>query len=170
MNTKERREIPMKKLLSLVLCVLLSVGCFGVNTFAQEATYPRVSHVYTTTDDFASDDWSVDQRGTYLNNGMSSITREDSTHINISGATNATRSCDKVILTLYVEQSSSYATGYSTYKTYHYTADNVYQLAREVSNIKVDKGYYYRVKGVHSVTEGSVTETTNSVTNPIDYR
>ena len=170
MNTKERRETQMKRLLSLVLCVLLSVGCFGVNTFAEEATYPRVSHVYTTTEDFASDDWSVDQRGTYLSNGMSSITREDSTHINISGATNATRSCDKVILTLYVERSTSYATGYGTYKTYHYTAEDVYSLAKEISNIKVDKGYYYRVKGVHSVTEGSVTETTNSVTDPIDYR
>ena len=160
----------MKKLLGLLLSLVLFVGCFGNAVFAQETTYPKVTHVYTSTEDYASDDWSVDQRGTYLNNGMSSITREDSTHINISGATNATRSCDKVILTLYVEQSSSYATGYSTYKTYHYTADNVYQLAREVSNIKVDKGYYYRVKGVHSVTEGSVTETTNSVTDPIDYR
>ena len=160
----------MKKLLSLVLCVLLSVGCFGVNTFAQEATYPRVSHVYTTTDDFASDEWMVDQRGAYLGSGTSSIARADSTHINISGGTNAMQTCDKVILTLYVERSTSYATGYGTYKTYHYTAEDVYSLVKEISNIKVDKGYYYRVKGVHSVTEGSVTETTNSVTNPIDYR
>ena len=170
MNTKERRETPMKKLLSLVLCVLLSVGCFGVNTFAQEATYPRVSHVYTTTDDFASDEWSVDQRGAYLGRGTSSIARAGSSHINISGGTTATQTCDEVTLTLFVERSTSYATGYSTYKTYHYTAENVYSLVKEISNIKVDSGYYYRVKGVHSVTEGSVTETTNSVTNPIDYR
>ena len=160
----------MKRLLSLVLSVLLSVGCFGVNTFAQEATYPRASHVYTTTDDFASDEWTVDQRGAYLGNGTSTIVLADSTHINISGATTCTRTCDKVILTLYVEQSSSYATGYSTYKTYHYTAEDVYQLAKGISNIKVDSGYYYRVKGVHSVTHNGVTETNNSVTNPIDYR
>lgn len=160
----------MKKLLSLVLCVLLSVGCFGVNTFAQEATYPRVSHVYTTTDDFASDEWSVDQRGAYLGSGTSSITREDSTHINISGATNATSTCDKVKLVLYVERSTSYATGYGNYRTYTFNAEDVYSLVKEISNIKVDKGYYYRVKGVHSVTEGSVTETTDSVTDPIDYR
>ena len=160
----------MKKLLSLVLCVLLSVGCFGVNTFAQEATYPRVSHVYTTTDDFASDEWSVDQRGAYLGSGTSSIARADSTHINISGGTNAMRTCDKVILTLYVERSTSYATGYGTYKTYHYTAEDVYSLAKEISNIKVDRGYYYRVAGVHSVTHNGVTETNNSVTDPIDYR
>ena len=160
----------MKRLLSLVLCVMLSVGCLGMNVFAEEATYPRASHVYTTTEDFASDEWSVDQRGAYLGSGTSSITREDSTHINISGATNATRSCDKVILTLYVERSTSYATGYGTYKTYHYTAEDVYSLAKEISNIKVDKGYYYRVAGVHSVTHNGVTETTDSVTDPIDYR
>ena len=160
----------MKKLLSLVLCVMLSVGCFGVNTFAQEATYPRVSHVYTTTDDFASDEWSVDQRGAYLGSGTSSIARTDSTHISISGATTCTRTCDKVILTLYVERSTSYATGYGTYKTYHYTAEDVYQIAKEIANIKVDKVYYYRVAAVHSVTHNGVTETNNSVTNPIDYR
>ena len=43
-------------------------------------------------------------------------------------------------------------------------------LTKEIANIPVERGYYYRVKGVHSVTEGSTTETTNSVTNPIDYR
>lgn len=160
----------MKRLLSLVLCVLLSVGCLGVNVFAEEATYPRVSHVYTTTEDFASDEWSVDQRGAYLGSGTSSITREDSTHINISGATTATRTCDKVKLVLYVERSTSYATGYGTYKTYTYNAEDVYQLVKEISNIKVDKGYYYRVAAVHSVTHNGITETTDSVTNPIDYR
>ena len=160
----------MKKLLGLLLSLVLFVGCFGNAVFAQETTYPKATHVYTSTEDYASDDWSVDQRGAYLGNGTSTIARADSTHINISGATNASQRCDKVILTLYVEQSSSYATGYSTYKTYHYTAEDVYQLVKAVSNIKVDKGYYYRVAGVHSVTHNGVTETTDSVTDPIDYR
>lgn len=160
----------MKKIFSLFLAVMLFAGCFSVNARAEEATYPKVTHNYITTDDFASDDWSVDLRGTYLLNGRSTIARVDSTHINISGNTIATQTCDKIILTLYVERSGSYATGYSTYKTYHYTADNVYQLSKAISNIKVDRGYYYRVKGVHSVTENGVTETTDSVTNPIDYR
>ena len=160
----------MKKLLSLFLAVMLLAGCFTVNAHAEETIYPKVSHNYVTTDDFASDEWSVDQRGTYLLNGRSSISRPDSTHINISGNTNATQTCDKVRLILYVERSTSYATGYGTYKSYSYSADNAYQLGKEIANIKVDRGYYYRVKGVHSVTENGVTETTNSVTNPIDYR
>lgn len=160
----------MKKFLSLALSVMLLVGCFNLNVFAEETVYPKVFHIYETTEDFASDEWSAVQRGAYLGSGTCSITREDSTHINISGNTTATQTCDKVILTLYVERSTSYATGYGTYKSYHFTADNVYQLAKEVSNISVDRGYYYRAFAVHSVTKNGKTETTDSVTNPIDYR
>ncbi|MBQ5674526.1 MAG: hypothetical protein IIV45_05500 [Lachnospiraceae bacterium] len=160
----------MKKIFSLFLAMALLIGCIPVNAHAEEAVYPKVTHNYTTTDNFASDDWSTDQRGAYLGNGRSTIARADSTHINISGNTNATQTCDKVRLTLFVERSTSYATGYSTYKSYSYSADNAYQLGKEISNIKVDRGYYYRVFAVHSVTENGVTETTDSVTNPIDYR
>ena len=160
----------MKKFLCMMLSVLLFMGCFRLPVSAQEVVYPKVTHELTSTEDFARDDWSVDQRGAYLLDGRSSITRTDNTHISISGNTNATQTCDKIRLTLYVERSTSYYTGYGTYKTYSYSADNVYQLTKEISNIKVDRGYYYRVTGVHSVTEGGTMETTNSVTNPIDYR
>ena len=160
----------MKKFLSLFLAVMIFADCFSVNAWAEETIYPKVIHSYTTTEDFASDEWSTTQRGAYLLSGRSAISRPDNTHINISGNTNATQTCDKVRLILYVERSTSYATGYGNYKTYAYSAENVYQLSKAISDIKVDRGYYYRVKGVHSVTENGITETTNSVTNPIDYR
>ena len=160
----------MKKFFSLFLAVMLLAGCFSANAWAEETIYPKVTHSYISTEDFASDEWSTAQRGAYLLSGTSAISRPDNTHINISGNTNGTQTCDKIILVLYVEQSESYATGYYTYKTYAYSAENVYQLTKAISNIKVDRGYYYRVTGVHSVTENGITETTNSVTNPIDYR
>lgn len=160
----------MKKFLSLLLAVMIFAGCFHVNAWAEETVYPKVTHSYISTEDFASDEWSIAQRGAYLLNGTSAISRPDNTHINISGNTNATQTCDKVRLTLFVEQSESYATGYTTYRSYSYSADNVYQLGKEISGIKVERGYYYRVKGVHSVTENGITETTDSVTDPIDYR
>ena len=160
----------MKKLLCAMLSFLLFTTCVSSNVLAAETTYPKVSHVYTVEDDYAADDWSTDQRGTYLGNGRSSITRTSDNMISISGSTKATQTCDKVRLTLYVERSTSYSTGYGNYRTYSYSADNAYQLSKEISNIPVERGYYYRVTGVHSVTEGSTTETTNSVTNPIDYR
>lgn len=160
----------MKKFLCMMLSVLLLAGCMSFSASAAETIYPKVTHEITSTDDFASDDWSVNQRGAYLLNGRSTIGRADNTHIHISGNTKATQTCDKVILTLYVERSTSYSTGYGNYKTYSYSAEDVYKLTKEISNIAVERGYYYRVKGVHSVTEGSVIETTDSVTDPIDYR
>lgn len=160
----------MKKLLCAMLSFLLFTTCISSNVSAAETTYPKVSHVYTVEDDYAADDWSTDQRGAYLASGRSSITRTSNSLISISGNTKANQACDKVRLTLYVERSTSYSTGYSTYKYYSYSADNVYQLTKEIANIPVERGYYYRVKGVHSVTEGSTIETTNSVTDPIDYR
>ena len=160
----------MRKIVSLMLSLVLLTGVFGLDANAAETSYPMTIHELTTTEDFASDDWTVSQRGAYLLNGTSSITRKDSTHMNISGFTNATRTCDEVTLKLYVERSTSYGTGYTTYKYYTYTSDNVYQVAKEISNIAIERGYYYRVTGVHSVLEGNTRETTNSVTNPIDYR
>ena len=160
----------MRNFLSIILSVVLFFGCLGVPAMAKEASYPKTLHTYTSTEDFAADEWTVAQRGAYLLDGTSTITRQSSNLINISGCTNATRVCDEVELTLYVERSKSYATGYSTYKYYSYSADDVYALVKEIINIPIVRGYYYRVKAVHSVTEGSTMETTNSVTNPIDFR
>lgn len=161
----------MKRLLSLVLAVGIIFGSFDFSANAAEmVSYPMGFHTYTSTEDSASDEWRAAQRGTYLMSGTTTIVREDYTHINISGATTATQTCDEVVLTLYVERSKSYDKGYSTYTSFDYEANNVYQLVKEVANIKVERGYYYRLKGVHSVKEGSIRETTDSVTNPIDYR
>ena len=160
----------MKKIVCFLLSMTLIFGCFGLSAHAEETVYPKGSHTFVTTEDCASDEWTVDLRGAYLGGGTSVIAREAVNRISISGATTANRVCDKVVLTLHVERSTSYATGYSTYKTYTYTANNVYQLVKEISNIPVERGYYYRVKGVHSVTHNGVIETTDTLTNPLDYR
>lgn len=159
----------MKKLLGLVLSVTLLAGFFALPLQAQEAIYPKGVHTYTTTDDFSANEWSASQRGAYLLSGTSAIARYGSSSIAVSGCTNATKYVDKVRLTLYVERSTSYATGYGNYRTYTYSAEDVYSIVREISNIPVEKGYYYRVKGVHSVTHNGVIETTNTVTDPISY-
>jgi hypothetical protein len=141
-----------------------------MSAHAEETIYPRGSHTYVQTEDYASDEWNVDLRGTYLNGGTSVISREAVNRINISGATIAGRTCDQVRLILYVERSTSYATGYSTYKTYTFVEDDVYEVTKGISNIPVERGYYYRVYGVHSVTHNGVIETTDTLTDPLDYR
>lgn len=160
----------MKRCLSAVLSAALLAGSLGIPAYAEEAVYPEVGSTYAVTEEATDTGRTIAPRGAYLLDGMSCISRAGTTKINISGTTNATKVCDKVVLTLYVERSTSYATGYGTYKKYTFSGENVYAIAKEVCDITVERGYYYRVKGVHSVTHNGKIETTNSVTDPLDYR
>lgn len=158
------------KLLALCLSLVMFAGGISLEAFAQETVFPKVFHTYKTEEDLAIDEWTSALRGAYLGNGGCVIARADKTHVHIAGSTEATKVCDEVYLTLYLERSKSYATGYSTYKYYDYEVKNDYAIFKEISNIPVDRGYYYRVKGVHMVYHNGVLETTDSVTDPIDYR
>lgn len=160
----------MKRFLGIALSVLLLAEGMSVPVSAAETASLQTGGTYLIAEESTNEERAISPRGTYLSDGMSCIARESSKLISISGATTATRTCEKIILTLYVERSTKYATGYGTYKSFHFTANNVYQLAKEISNIPIERGYYYRVKGVHSVTNNGKTETTDSVTNPMDFR
>lgn len=160
----------MKKIISFLVSLVMLAGCMNLNVSAQEAVYPKGFHTYTATDDMAKDEWTSAERGAYLGSGTSIIGRADSTHVHIGGDTDATRVCDELYLGLYLERSKSYATGYTTYKEYDFTEKNVYAINKEISNIKIERGYYYRVKGVHMVKHNGIVETNDSVTNPIDFR
>lgn len=160
----------MKRIISFFLSVILLAGSITLRVSAQETVYPKVFHTCTSTDGMAKDEWTAAERGAYLMDGIGIIVRADSTHVHIGGDTDATRVCDKLYLSLYLERSKSYATGYSTYREYDYTAENAYAISKEISNIKVERGYYYRVKGVHAVQHNGTMEVTDSVTDPIDYR
>lgn len=160
----------MKRFLGIVLSAVLLVQGASLPVKATERNELQTGGTYEIMEQSTNEERTVSPRGAYLSNGMSCIAREGSKLISISGATNAKKTCDKLILTLYVERSTKYATGYSTYKSFHFTANNVYQLAKEISNISIERGYYYRVKGVHMVTNNGVSETTDSVTNPMDFR
>lgn len=160
----------MKRFLGIVLSAVLLVQGASLPVKAAESNELQTGGTYEIMEQSTNEERTVTPRGAYLSNGMSCIARAGSKLINISGATNATKTCDKLTLALYVERSTSYATGYGTYKSFLFTANNVYQLAKEISSIPIERGYYYRVKGVHMVTNNGVSETTNSVTNPMDFR
>ena len=159
----------MKNILSLLLTGVLFVTMLGLPVQAEEVIYPKVYHVYTIEDELMNDEWYVSQRGAYLLSGSCNMARAGGTYINVWGSTKAVQDCDKVQLKLYVERSTSSSSGFTTYKSYSYSANNVHQLTKEVLNIPVERGYYYRVRGVHSVTEGSKTESTNSMTSPLSF-
>ncbi|MGN0335282.1 MAG: DUF6147 family protein [Lachnospiraceae bacterium] len=159
----------MKKLMSMMLIMALLFTGAGRTVLAEETVYPMGFLNVTSDEDSSVAEWLAAARGTYLSCGSCSITRQNSTQITISGNTTAHQTCDQVELWLFVEFSRSYATGYSTYWDNKYTEQNVYKVTREISNITVEEGYYYRTRAVHVVTHNGVREVNDSVTDPIKY-
>ena len=102
--------------------------------------------------------------GTYLSNGVPSITDRGNGVVYISGQTNCYRTSDKVQIYLYLERLTG--NGWNTIKT-HYASDyNTYKVNTGMS-FSVSKGYYYRVKGTHIAKKGSTTESCTTCTSAI---
>ena len=104
-------------------------------------------------------------RSTYLHQGIVRITNNGNGYVGIFGATQCNGSCSTVKLNVYLERSSGSEDFYS-YKKWEnvdYNTNSLY-LSKEV---KVEKGYYYRLRGYHSCTKNGVTENGGSVTDGI---
>ena len=104
-------------------------------------------------------------RSTYLHQGFVRITNNGNGYVGIGGGTECNVTCSTVKLNVYLERSSGSGSFYS-YKKWEnvdYNASSLY-LNKEV---KVEKGYYYRLRGYHSCTKNGVTENGGSVTDGI---
>ena len=104
-------------------------------------------------------------RSTYLHQGTVRITNNGKGYVGIFGGTECNVSCNTVKLNVYLERSSGSEDFYS-YKKWEnvdYNTNSLY-LSKE---IKVEKGYYYRLRGYHSCTKNGVTESGGSRTDGI---
>lgn len=134
----------------------------------EEVIEPAGYHVYDSTEDSETDTWYGIARGTYLKSGDSSITKKDSTHALCTGNTAAHIKADKVYVRVYLDKSDSGKSG--TWGTVNYwtgRASNASLATVSSGSYSVTKNKYYRVKGAHSVTEGSTTEATDTCTNSL---
>ena len=133
---------------------------------AEEITVPGY-HEYVTTENEAIDNWYGIAKGTYLQSGTSGIVDAGKGKVNVSGTTNAHYACDKVKVGIYLDESDNGGSSFGTIGVYHYEEQNTTSCYGSKSNISVTSGWWYCVRGVHSVTEGSKTETTNTHTASI---
>ena len=151
----------------------LALGCFLFAMFlwngqtlvsrAEETAVPGY-HVYTNTETEAIDTWYGIARGTYLESGTSGLVSAGKGKVNVSGTTNAHSICDKVKVAVYLDESVNGDTGFGTVGSYYYTEENTTSCHGSETNISVISGWWYSVRGVHSVTEGSTTEITDTQT------
>ena len=156
----------LKNILAASICMLFGICIWNnqvLTSHAEEVTPPGY-HVYTTTEDEVIDSWYGIARGTYLESGIVGLVEAGKGKVNVSGTTNARSVCDKVKAGVYLDQSVNGTTGYGTIGVYHYEAENARSCHGSEANISVTSGWWYMVRGVHSVTEGSTTEITDTQT------
>lgn len=157
----------LKKVFCISMCFLFGVCIWNgqiLTSHAEEITPPGY-HVYTSTEDEVIDTWYGIAKGAYLQSGTVGLVDAGKGKVNVSGTTNAHSICDKVKVAVYLDESTNGTTGYGTIGSYYYTAENTRTCYGTKSNISVTSGWWYMVRGVHSVTEGSTTETTDTQTS-----
>lgn len=104
-------------------------------------------------------------RSTYLHEGFVRITNNGNGYVGIGGGTECNVTCSTVKLNIYLERSNGSGNFYS-YKKWEnvdYNTDCLFMSTQ----VKVEKGYYYRLRGYHSCTKSGVTENGGSVTDGI---
>ena len=149
---------------------LLAMICLWGNQVliskAEEVTVPGY-HEYVTTENEVIDTWYGVARGTYLQSGTSGLVSAGKGKVNVSGTTNAHSVCDKLKVAVYLDESDDGGSSFGTIGVYHFEEQNSTSCYGNKSNISVTSGWWYCVRGVHTVTEGSTTETTSTHTASI---
>ena len=156
----------MKRIFVSCICLLLGVYIWNgqiLTSHAEEITPPGY-HVYTTIEDEVIDTWYGIARGSYLESGSVGLVEAGKGKVNVSGSTNAHSVCDKVKAAVYLDQSINGTSGYGTIGSYYYEAENALSCHGSEYKVSVTSGWWYMVRGVHTVIEGSVIETTDTQT------
>lgn len=155
-----------RKIFAITFCFLFGLCTWNSHMLigqAEEITPPGY-HVYTTTEDEVIDTWYGIARGTYLVNGTVGLVDAGRGKVNVSGTTNASSVCDEVKAAVYLDESIDGRSDYGTIGIYHYTEKNTRSCHGSNANIPVTSGWWYMVRGVHTVIEGSVIESTDTQT------
>ena len=156
----------LKRISVIIMCLAFGICTWSSQTVishAEEITPPGY-HVYTTTEDEVIDTWYGIARGTYLINGTVGLVEAGRGKLNVSGTANARSICGEVKAAVYLDESVNGKTGYGTIGSYYYVEENTDTCHGSEANITVTSDWWYMVRGVHTVIEGSVIESTDTQT------
>ncbi len=154
---------------SLLFCAMLAlaISLNAVNVQAGTLDYlgNTIDGSVLTDEQESSGEYLSVARSTYLHQGTVRITNNGNGYVGIFGGTECNVSCNTVKLNVYLERSSGNGNFYSYQKweNVEYNTNSVYMSTQ----VKVEKGYYYRLRGYHSCTKNGVIENGGSVTNGI---
>ena len=161
-----KKVMNLKHLLFCMMLVLaMSLNVVNVEADALDYLGDTIDGSVLTNDLESSGDYQSVARSTYLHQGFVRITNNGNGYIGITGGTECNVSCNTVKLNVYLERSSGPEDFYSyrKWEKVAYNTDSLYFSTQ----IKVEKGYYYRLRGYHSCTKNGVLENGGSSTNGI---
>ena len=148
-----------------MMIFMMALNTVNVQAGALDYLGNTIDGSVLTNDSEAVGTYKSVARSTYLLEGFVRITNNGNGYVGVGGGTECTVTCNTVKLNIYLERSNGDGNFYS-YKKWtnvDYNTNSLY-MGKEV---KVEKGYYYRLRGYHSCTKGSVTENGGSSTNGI---
>lgn len=161
-----KKVMNLKSLLFCAMLVLtLAVNTVSVQADALDYLGNTIDGSVLTNETESIGNYQSVARSTYLHQEFVRITNNGNGYIGIGGGTECNVTCGTVKLNIYLERSTGSGSFYS-YKKWEnvdYNTDSLF-MSKE---IKVEKGYYYRLRGYHSCTKSGVTENGGSSTNGI---
>ena len=161
-----KKVMNLKSLLFCAMLVLtLAVNTVSVQADALDYLGNTIDGSVLTNETESIGNYQSVARSTYLHQGFVRITNNGNGYIGIGGGTECNVTCGTVKLNIYLERSTGSGSFYS-YKKWEnvdYNTDSLF-MSKE---IKVEKGYYYRLRGYHSCTKSGVTENGGRSTNGI---
>ena len=146
-----KKVMNLKSLLFCAMLVLtLAVNTVSVQADALDYLGNTIDGSVLTNETESIGNYQSVARSTYLHQGFVRITNNGNGYIGIGGGTECNVTCGTVKLNIYLERSTGSGSFYS-YKKWEnvdYNTDSLF-MSKE---IKVEKGYYYRLRGYHSCT------------------
>ena len=161
-----KKVMNLKHLLFCMMLVLaMSLNVVNVEADALYYLGDTIDGSVLTNDLESSGDYQSVARSTYLHQGFVRITNNGNGYVGISAGTECNVTCNTVKLNVYLERSKGDGNFYSYEKwgKVDYNTESLYMGTQ----VKVEKGYYYRLRGYHSCTKNGVTENGGSSTNGI---
>ena len=161
-----KKVMNLKHLLFCMMLVLaMSLNVVNVEADALDYLGDTIDGSVLTNDLESSGDYQSVARSTYLHQGFVRITNNGNGYVGISAGTECNVTCNPVKLNVYLERSKGDGNFYSYEKwgKVDYNTESLYMGTQ----VKVEKGYYYRLRGYHSCTKNGVTENGGSSTNGI---
>ncbi len=153
-----------KKVQSILLSLIMVGGMWLPNKLvvhAEEIEVPGYCE-YTEKEGESIVHWYAIAKGTYLKDSICGIVDAGKGKVSISGTTTAHKVCDTVRVSVSLDESSDGGETFGQIGIYYFSENNTASCHGSKTGILATSGWWYLVRGGHSVTKGSTTESTTT--------